>query len=253
MQYEMIKEACFVSRPNRFIANAEIDGEQQTIHVKTTGRCRELLIEGARIFLEDHGEDRKKRKTRYSLVAVEKRETDRETADRQGNIVPRVATRLVNIDSQAPNKAVAEALIDGSIRLPGLDEQLVRIKPEMTFGGISRFDFYVEDQTGNKAYIEVKGVTLEENGVARFPDAPTERGVKHIRELCKAHEQGFGAFVIFVVQMKGIFLLEPNDVTHPAFGEALRDATAKGVEILAYDCIVEPDSMTISEPVAVKL
>lgn len=253
MQYKDIREAIFLSRPNRFIAIADIDGETHTIHVKTTGRCRELLYEGAKIFLEDHGDDRKTRKTRYSLVAAAKKEACEGTGNRKGNFESRAAGRLVNIDSQAPNKAVGEALADGSILLPGFEKQLVRIRPEMTFGGASRFDFYVEDCKGKKAYIEVKGVTLEENGVARFPDAPTERGVKHIKELCKAKEQGFGAFIIFVIQMKGVSLLEPNDVTHPAFGEALREANEKGVVILAYDCKVTPDSMAISEPIVVKL
>lgn len=240
MKYKEIKEGVFLARPNRFLANALIDGELQTIHVKTTGRCRELLREGVRIFVEDNGEDLKMRKTRYSLVAVEKNEAG-------------AAKRLVNIDSQAPNKVVGEALADGSVALPGFVDLPILIKPETTFGNASRFDFYAEDREGHKAFIEVKGVTLEENGIARFPDAPTERGVRHIKELCRAVEQGFAAFIIFVIQMKGVHSLEPNDKTHPAFGEALREAQDKGVVILAYDCTVAPGSMIIDKPVSIKL
>lgn len=241
MNYKKMKEAVFLSRPNRFIANAIIDGEPQTIHVKNTGRCKELLYEGARIFLEDHGEERKTRKTRYSLVTVEKKVSG-----------TKPAVRLVNIDSQAPNRAVGEALADGSIILPGLAYPLLRIKPEMTYGA-SRFDFYVEDGKGSKALIEVKGVTLEENGIVRFPDAPTERGVKHIKELCHALDRGFSTYLIFVIQMKGVSFLEPNDETHGAFGESLREAFYKGVVLLAYDCNVTTDSMTIGDPVTIRL
>ncbi|MDD3170063.1 MAG: DNA/RNA nuclease SfsA, partial [Eubacteriales bacterium] len=149
MNYKKTKEAVFLSRPNRFLANAIVDSEPQMIHVKNTGRCKELLYEGVRIFLEDHGEERKTRKTRYSLVTVEKKISGTKSA-----------VRLVNIDSQAPNRVVGEALADGSISLPGLAYPLIRIKPEMTHGA-SRFDFYVEDGNGNKVLIEVKGVTLE--------------------------------------------------------------------------------------------
>lgn len=241
MKYKKVKEATFLSRPNRFVANVIVNGAEETVHVKNTGRCKELLYEGVRIFLEDHEEHRKTRKTRYSLITVEKK--DRRVKS---------GVRLINIDSLAPNRIVGDALSDGSITLPGLGFPFDRIKPEVTYGA-SRFDFYVEDKEGNKAYIEVKGVTLEDDGIARFPDAPTERGVKHIRELCHALGQGFAAYLIFVIQMKGISFLEPNDETHPAFGEALREAHDKGVVILAYDCNITSDSMTIGKPVTVKL
>ena len=241
MKYKKVKEATFLSRPNRFIANVIVDGAEETVHVKNTGRCKELLYEGVRIFLEDHEENRKTRKTRYSLVTVEKK-----------GYRTKLGVRLINIDSHAPNRIVGEALSDGSIKLPGLSFPFDRIKPEVTYGA-SRFDFYVEDKEGNKAYIEVKGVTLEDDGIARFPDAPTERGVKHIGELCHALGQGFAAYLIFVIQMKDITFLEPNDETHPAFGEALREAHDKGVVILAYDCNITADSMTIGESVPIKL
>lgn len=241
MNYKKTKEAIFISRPNRFIANVMVDGERQTVHVKNTGRCKELLYEGVRVYLEDHGVFQKTRKTRYSLIAAKKKDSKIESG-----------TRLVNLDSHAPNRVVGECLADGRIVLPGFDKKVIQIRPEMTFGA-SRFDFYVEGNEGRKAYIEVKGVTLEECGIARFPDAPTERGVKHINELCYAMEQGFAAYLIFVIQMKGISFFEPNDKTHPAFGEALREANRKGVIILAYDCNVTGDSMTIGSPVEVKL
>lgn len=241
MKYRKIKEAVFMERPNRFIAHVMIDGEVKKAHVKNTGRCRELLQEGVRLYLEDHGESRAGRKTDYSLIAVEKRD-DRVKSGK----------RLVNMDSLAPNRVVFEALEGGRLVLPGLGYPLCRIKPETTFGA-SRFDFYVEDAGGEKALIEVKGVTLEDEGVARFPDAPTERGVKHIRELCQALDEGFSAYLIFVIQMKEILRFEPNDDTHPAFGDALREAYDKGVVILAYDCGVTADSIALGEPVAVRL
>lgn len=241
MKYNKIREAVFLARPNRFIANVRVGGEPQTVHVKNTGRCRELLYEGAIVYLEDHEENRKTRKTAYSLVAVDKRGKTAESG-----------SRIVNIDSYAPNRVVGEALADGSIALPGLRVPFNRIKPEVTYGA-SRFDFYVEDAEGKEAFVEVKGVTLEEEGTARFPDAPTERGIKHVKELCGALEEGFAAFIIFVIQMKGVSAFEPNDTTHPAFGEALREAYEKGVIVLAYDCSVTPETMKIDEPVSVKL
>lgn len=240
MNYKVIKEAVFLSRPNRFIARAVVDGKEQTVHVKNTGRCKELLREGVKIYLEDHGEGRKIRKTRYSLVTVEKKDPGIKSG-----------VRLVNIDSHAPNRVVGEALADGSLDLPGLHFPL-RIKPETAYEA-SRFDFYVEGREGNKAYIEVKGVTLENGGAARFPDAPTERGVRHVRELCLALDRGFGAYIIFVIQMKGISIFEPNDETHPAFGDALREARDKGVVILAFDCDVTAGGMALGEPVTVRL
>jgi len=241
MKYDKIKEAVFLARPNRFIANVLVGGEMQNVHVKYTGRCRELLCEGASIYLEVHEDNRKTRKTGYSLVAVEKRD------EAEGS-----GTRLVEVDSYDPNRVVGEALADGSIELPGLDAPFNRIKPETTYGA-SRFDFYVEDAAGKKAFIEVKGCTLEVEGTARFPDAPTERGVKHVRELCAALDDGFAAYIIFVIQMKGVSVFEPNDATHPAFGEALREASKKGVVVLAFDCAVTPATIKIDEPVKVKV
>ena len=240
MNYKTIKEAVFIERPNRFLAKVIVDGEPHMVHVKNTGRCKELLYEGVKIYLEDHG-DVQTRKTRYSLISVEK-----------NDLLSNNGVRLVNIDSQAPNQVVAEALSNGDIHLSEFNRTLIRIRPEITYGD-SRFDFYVEDESGNKAYIEVKGVTLEDGGTARFPDAPTERGIKHIKELCRALESGFSAFLIFIIQMKGVTVFEPNDETHPAFGEALREARNKGVIVLAYDCEVFPDSITIGNPIGIKL
>lgn len=241
MKYKKIKEATFLSRPNRFIAHVMVDGKEEVVHVKNTGRCKELLYQGATVYLEDYVDDMRGRKTRFSLVAVEKIEE---------GLKPCI--RMVNMDSLAPNKVVAEALNSGTIVLPGMEEGLTRIKPESTFGD-SRFDFYVEGYQDCKAFIEVKGVTLEDRGVVRFPDAPTERGIKHINELCKAKEQGYLAYIIFVVQMKDVLYFEPNDETHLKFGEALRVANVKGVQILAYDCHVTESSMEISKPVTVKV
>lgn len=235
MKYKNIREAVFIARPNRFIATVDIEGQNQTVHVKNTGRCRELLREGVKVYLEDHEDQRLNRKTRYSLISVEKNDE-----------------RIVNIDSYAPNRVVGEALESGRIELPGFGNELNKIKPETTFGS-SRFDFYIESCRGEKAYIEVKGVTLEEGGTVRFPDAPTERGIKHIKELSLALEQGYHAYLIFVIQMKGVSHFEPNDETHAAFGEALREARVKGVEILAYDCEVTPERIVLSEPVEVRL
>jgi sugar fermentation stimulation protein A len=241
MNYNKIRKAVFLARPNRFIANVSVGGELQTVHVKNTGRCKELLHQGAIVYLEDHEDNRKNRKTAYSLIAVEKRCEKAESG-----------CRLVNIDSLAPNKVVGEGLADGTIMLPGLCFPYNRIKPETTFGS-SRFDFYVEDALEKKAFVEVKGVTLEQEGTARFPDAPTERGIKHVMELCGALDDGFAAYIIFVIQMKGVSVFEPNDATHPAFGEALRKANEKGVAVLAYDCSVTPIAIRIDEPVRVKL
>ena len=248
MKYQKIKEAVFLSRPNRFTAYVTIDGIRQAVHVKNTGRCRELLYEGAAVYLEDRTENRGNRKTGYSLIAVEKKVA---AVEKKASGAVQGA-RLVNIDSQAPNKAVGEALAGGRILLPGLSYPLIKIKPEAVYEA-SRFDFYVEDAAGIGAYIEVKGVTLEIDGAARFPDAPTERGVKHIRELCHALDHGIAAYMIFVIQMKGARHFEPNDETHPAFGEALREAWGRGVVILAFDCDVTPDGMTIGDPVDIKL
>lgn len=230
MKYEKVIPGRFLSRPNRFIANCEIDGAKETVHVKNTGRLRELLIPNAPVYLKLS--DKPGRKTRYSLVTVKKGE------------------RLVNIDSNAPNKVVAEALKSGMLKLPGMPN-LDIIKAEHGYGN-SRFDLYLEGG-GQKAFMEIKGVTLEKNGIAMFPDAPTERGAKHVLELINAVKEGFLAYILFVIQMKDIRCFMPNDEMHRAFGDALRLAAKNGVHILAYDCHVEPDGFTIADPVKVVL
>lgn len=229
MKYEKIVKGKFIERPNRFVAVVEVGGCREKVHVKNTGRCRELLLEGADVYLEDFAGRMGSRKMRYSLIGVEKNTP-------QG-------TLMVNMDSQAPNKVVGEALADGSLKLEGMGS-LALIRPEKTYGQ-SRFDFYVEDENGKQAYIEVKGVTLETDGIVRFPDAPTERGVKHINELVSVAEEGCGAYIIFVVQMNGMKEFRPNDKAHPEFGQALRQAAASGVKVVAYQCIITPDSMNI--------
>lgn len=232
MKYENIVNARFIDRPNRFIAEIEVDGQYEKAHVKNTGRCRELLVPGAHVYLEDFDGRMGKRKMRYSLIGVKK------------------GDQLINMDSQAPNAVVKEALISGKIRLPGMEE-LILVKGEHKHG-VSRLDFYVEDKNGSKGLIEVKGVTLEIDGVAKFPDAPTERGVKHIEELTAASGD-YKVYVIFVIQMKGITKMIPNDDTHRAFGDALRTAASKGVHVLAYDCIVSENSLEIDTTVPVIL
>lgn len=230
MKYKHIKTAEFVRRPNRFIAEVMIDGVRETVHVKNTGRCKELLTEGCTVYLEES--DNPNRKTKYDLVAVEKL--------RSG-----LPTLLVNMDSQIPNSAAEEWLRKGGL----FSEQAV-IRRECTYGD-SRFDFRIDD-CGKTSFLEVKGVTLEFDGTAYFPDAPTERGVKHIRELIRAKKEGYGAYLLFVVQMKEIHELRPNIVTHREFGAALAEAEKAGVELLAYDCIVTPDSIVIDKPVNIR-
>ena len=225
MRYSAVKQGRFLSRPNRFIAHVEMDGKTEICHVKNTGRCRELLIPGARVWCAEA--ENPNRKTAYDLIAVEK------------------GPDLVNMDSQAPNQAVGEWLRNG-----GLGNAQV-VLPEQRFHD-SRFDFYLE-RDGKPMFLEVKGVTLEENGVCRFPDAPTQRGARHLRELTLAREQGYDAAVLFVIQMAPVRYLTPNDGTDPEFGKALREAAAKGVAVLAVDCVVTPDTMTIGNPVAVHL
>ena len=231
MKYQNIVEAKFITRPNRFIAQVEIDGTPTTVHVKNTGRCKELLLPGATVFLEKS--DNSARKTLYDLVAVQK------------------GHRLVNMDSQIPN-AVAEEWI----RSGGFKSVVRLVKREVTFGN-SRFDLYVEyaDEKGeiHKAFVEVKGVTLEDNGVVRFPDAPTERGIKHIKELEKCLDEGFEAYILFVIQMKDVEFFEPDKMIHKDFADALKEAHEKGVNVLAYDCEVTRDSMEIRDPVEVRL
>lgn len=227
MKYREIVTAEFIERPNRFIAYVNLCGEKTKVHVKNTGRCRELLKDHAKVYLEKS--DRKTRATAYDLVAV----------DKDG--------RLVNIDSNAPNRVAGEWLQAG-----GLYGDVSLIKPEKTFGN-SRFDFYVESSSGKKAFVEVKGVTLERDGAAAFPDAPSERAVKHVEELIEAKRQGYEAYLLFVIQMKGASYVEPNMDTQPAFGEALKRARRAGVRLLAYDCLVKEDSLEMDSPVPVFL
>lgn len=226
MQYKTIRPAVFLARPNRFIAQVELDGQTETVHVKNTGRCKELLLAGRQVWLAE-GEN-PGRKTRYDLIAV----------DKDG--------LLVNMDAQAPNRVFAEWAGRGSF-VPGL----TLLRPE-TVWGQSRFDFYWE-AGARRGFVEVKGCTLEENGLCRFPDAPTERGVRHLRELTACLAEGYEAAVCFVVQMEGMKEFSPNDATHPAFGDALRTAKAAGVQVLALGCHVEPDSLHITHCVPVEL
>ncbi|MBR6996046.1 MAG: DNA/RNA nuclease SfsA [Ruminococcus sp.] len=230
MKYHHIRKAEFLSRPNRFIARVLIDGKEETVHVKNTGRCRELLTEGCTVYLEES--DNPARKTRFDLVTVEKL--------RDG-----ASPLLVNMDSQIPNAAAGEWLKKGEL----FTKQAV-IRREYTYGD-SRFDFRIEDR-GKVSFLEVKGVTLENDGIVLFPDAPTERGVKHIHELIRAKSEGFGAYILFVIQMKEVTEFRPNDAMHRGFGDALREAEKAGVRLLAYDCIVTPDSMTIDRPVTIR-
>ena len=240
MKYEKIIKGRFVSRPNRFIAEVKLchSGEITRVHVKNTGRCRELLQPGSTVYLEDFTYRMGNRKMAYSLIGVEK-------------MLPDGQSLMVNMDSQAPNKVTAEALASGKIILPGMG-RLTEIRGEKTYGD-SRFDFYVEDEDGRRGFIEVKGVTLEDDGLVRFPDAPTERGVKHLRELMKARAEGYMAYALFVVQMEGMRLFMPNDDTHPAFGDALREAATADVSVLAYQCHVTEDTLEITCPLAVRL
>ena len=229
MQYENICRGTFISRPNRFIAVVEIDGEQQRVHVKNTGRCAELLEPGNTVYLEKSANPN--RKTAYDLIAVEKR-------------VPEGA-RLVNMDSMAPNRAAGEWLAAGGLG------RIENLRAEATIGD-SRFDFAGE-QDGRRVVIEVKGCTLEENGVARFPDAPTLRGVKHLRGLTALAKDGFRCAVLIVIQMKSVRVFQPNWKTQPEFGEALIEARDAGVEILALDCRVVPGTVEIDAYVPVDL
>ncbi len=226
MTYPNSIPARFLSRPNRFVAQVELDGVETTVHVKNTGRCRELLVPGARVWLVKS--DNPSRKTAYDLVAVEK------------------GDRLINMDSQAPNAVFGEWAQAGCF-VPGL----TLLKPEYKHGD-SRFDFYWE-AGDRKGFVEVKGVTLEQNGAVYFPDAPTQRGIKHLHGLIDCLDEGYEAAVCFVIQMEQADFFSPNDETHPAFGEALRQAHAAGVRVLALSCSVTPDSLSISAPVPVRL
>lgn len=224
MHYTNICQGTFIDRPNRFIAHINIEGSAETVHVKNTGRCAELLVPGAVVYVQES--DKPDRKTKWDLIAVKK------------------GSRMVNMDSQIPNHLVKEWLEEGN-----LFKDITRIRPEYTYGS-SRFDLYVEAD-GKKIFIEVKGVTLEEDGVVRFPDAPSNRAVKHVEELKLAVKEGYEAYVFFVVQMKDVRYFTPNMDTHPAFGEALMDAARAGVHILSYDCDVRKDDIHIADEVPV--
>ena len=226
MRYPNMKEGVFLRRPNRFIAHVEVDGNVEICHVKNTGRCRELLTEGARVLVQECGHPG--RKTKFDLISVWKGE------------------RLVNMDSQAPNRVFSEWA-----ETSGFFQGLRLIKPEQKYGN-SRFDFYLETET-RKVFVEVKGVTLEEDGVVRFPDAPTQRGVKHLNELMACLEDGYEALVVFIVQMKGVRYFEPNDAMHPEFGEALRRLSQRGGEVIAVDCVVTESALEAGERVEVIL
>ncbi len=224
MKYDNIVKGEFIDRPNRFIANVLIDNKVEVCHVKNTGRCKELLVKGSTVYLQKS--DNINRKTKYDLIAVRK------------------GDRLVNIDSQIVNYVALE-------HLPNLIENIIKVKPEYKYDN-SRFDIYVETKT-DKIFIEVKGVTLENDGVVSFPDAPTERGVKHLKELQKAVTEGYRAYVLFIVQMSDVKYFEPNIKAHPEFANEFKKAKDNGVIPLAFDCGVTPDSIEIRKPVLIKL
>lgn len=226
MIYDKILPAVFISRPNRFIAEIEVEGKREISHVKNTGRCKELLTEGERIYVQRS--DNPARKTKYDLISVYKEQ------------------ELINMDSQAPNKIFAEWISAGNFI-----ENISLIKPECKYRN-SRFDFYMEAY-GRHIFAEIKGVTLEENGIVMFPDAPTQRGVKHLNELCECIEDGYEAYVFFIVQMQHCKFFTPNRRTHPEFADALIEAREKGVNIKALNCIVKPDELKIDRPVEIRL
>lgn len=251
MKYKKVVKGVFLERPNRFIANVLVDGEETIVHVKNTGRCKELLVLGAPVYLEDCKGTGDLRKTRYDLIAVKKKS--------------RLDAVLINMDSQAPNRVAEEAFQEGKMTLPGFSGAPQVVRREVTYKK-SRFDLYLEGEAPSwdsvnqedtvvkkKAYVEVKGVTLEKEGVALFPDAPTERGLKHIRELMRAREEGYEAAILFIIQMEQVKYFQPNDQTQPEFGQALREAQEAGVSILAYSCKVEKDSLQLGQPVEVRL
>ncbi len=225
MEYANMRQGKFLARPNRFIAHVEMDGNAQICHVKNTGRCKELLIPGCTVWCQES--DKPERKTKFDLITVQKGE------------------RLINMDSQAPNIAAKEWLLSGGL---GKIEDL---RAEV-FQGDSRFDFSFR-KDGVTCFLEVKGVTLENAGICAFPDAPTTRGVKHLEGLAQLQQEGFGAYVLFVIQMKDVLYLHPNHITDPAFAKALKEAADAGVHILAMDCAVTPESMVIRDPVEVRL
>ena len=225
MTYENMTPGIFLDRPNRFIAHIEIDGAVEICHVKNTGRCRELLVPGCTVYCQRSANPN--RKTKFDLIAVQK------------------GDRLINMDSQAPNKAAGEWLATGGLGA------ISELRAEVRHGD-SRYDFsFVKD--GKRCFLEVKGCTLESDGICAFPDAPTERGAKHIRGLTAAARDGYGAYILFVIQMSDVKYIRPHDETDPAFGAALREAAENGVKILAMDCAVTPDTMEIRLPVPVQL
>ncbi len=224
MKYNNIVKGEFIDRPNRFIANVSINNQVEICHVKNTGRCKELLIKGATVYLQKS--DNPNRKTKYDLIAVQK------------------GDRLINMDSQVVNSVALEII-------PELFDNIVYVKPEYKYGN-SRFDIFIETEK-DKIFVEVKGVTLENDGVVSFPDAPTERGVKHLKELQKAVKEGNRAYVLFVVQMSDVKYFEPNSKTHPEFAQELKKAKENGVIPLAFDCAVTSDSITIRKPILIKL
>ena len=230
MKYRKILKASFLTRPNRFIAKVLLGDPEETVHVKNTGRCKELLVNGSTVILSES--EHTNRKTKFDLIAVYKNTQGREI--------------LVNMDSQIPNAAAYEW-----IARSGLFTASAVVRREVRFGD-SRFDLYVED-VDRKAFIEVKGVTLEQNGTALFPDAPTTRGAKHVKELILAKEKGFDAILLFVIQMKGVKTFRPNRETDPVLFQTLKEAEKRGVAILAYDCIVSEDEMKIDQPVPVMI
>lgn len=223
MRYENIKKGKFISRPNRFIAEVEIDGKIEVCHVKNTGRCRELLVQGTTVYVQRS--DKAERKTKYDLITVLK------------------GSKLINMDSQAPNKVFGEWVNK-------FFKNVSLVKPEAKYKN-SRFDFYIEAD-GEKIFVEVKGVTLENDGVVKFPDAPTERGVKHLNELCECIKDGYRAYVFFVIQMEKVKCFMPNRDTHPEFAQALLKAKEHGVNICAVNCRVEPDLLEIRDFVDVR-
>ena len=231
MKYNKVIKAKFIERPNRFIAYCKIGDKLEKVHVKNTGRCRELLIPGCTVYLEES--DNPNRKTKYSLISVKK------------------VSRLINMDSQVPNKVIYEALENKDILLPHLDENIEFIKLEKTYES-SRFDIYLETRN-KKVFIEIKGVTLEQDNIVSFPDAKSERGVKHIKELIKAKKEGYECYIIFVVQMSDVEYFTPNKKMHLELADALQEASSNGVNILAYDCNITPDSIKIKDKVKVIL
>ena len=252
MKYNQVVSGTFLQRPNRFIAHILINGKEEVCHVKNTGRCRELLIPGCTVYCAVS--DNPQRKTKYDLIAVEKSIENQIVfanagiPSLHGKSTPEAhSTLLVNMDSQAPNAAVKEWLRSGASPFGKIDF----LKPEYKYGN-SRFDFYLECNS-RKIFLEVKGVTLEDNGIVLFPDAPTERGVKHVRELIRCHEEGFETYVLFVVQMERAMYFTPNRKTHPQFADALCEAKNAGVQLLAYTCKVTPDVMKIDKELKVSL